>query len=132
MGMRTGELARAAGVNDQTLRYYERRKLLPLPERTEGGRRMYDDSAVRRIRFIKTAQQLGFTLDEIGDLLDLQVDSRDACDDVRERAEEKVAEIDEKIRDLRRIRKTLSTLIESCVSREPTEACPILNSLVDG
>ena len=129
MESRTGDLARRAGVNPQTLRYYERRGLLLKPKRTEAGYRLYDEEAVRRIRFIKKAQDLGFTLAEISDLLSLEVEEQTACEDVREKAQAKLEEIDNKILDLTCIRKTLTLLIDSCAAREPTDSCPILNSL---
>ena len=129
MGHKTGDLAKLADVNAQTLRYYERRRLLPKPKRTESGYRIYEDDSVRRIRFTKRAQDLGFTLAEISELLSLQVEERTACEDVQEKAQLKLSEIDAKIRDLRRIRKTLRVLVEACASRESTEACPILSSL---
>ena len=130
-GIRTGELAKRAEVNAQTLRYYERRGLLLKPKRSESGYRLYDEDAVRRIRFIKKAQDLGFTLAEISELLSLEVEEQTACDDIREKAQAKLAEIDGKVRDLTRIRNTLNELLEACAAREPTEACPILNSLED-
>ena len=131
MRLRTGDLAKLAQVNTQTLRYYERRRLLPEPKRTESGYRLYEEDSVRRIRFIKKAQDLGFTLAEIAELLSLKVEEQTACDGVQEKAEAKLAEIDEKIRDLRRIRRTLKVLVDACASREPTAACPILSSLED-
>ena len=131
IGIRTGDLAKLAEVNAQTLRYYERRGLLLKPKRTESGYRLYDEDAVRRIRFIKKAQDLGFTLAEISELLSLEVEEQTACEDIREKAQAKLTEIDGKVRDLTRIRKTLAKLIEACAARKSTEACPILDSLED-
>ena len=127
--LRTGDLAKQAGVNTQTLRYYERRDLLPDPRKSSAGYRLYNSEAVRRIRFIKKAQYLGFTLDEVAELLSLQVESAESCDEVRENAERKVVEIDAKIRDLRAMKKTLSSLVQACHNREKTAHCPILDSL---
>lgn len=102
-GLRSGELARAAGVNPQTLRYYERRGLLPEPERTLGGHRVYRPAAVTVLRVIKAAQRLGFTLDEVADLLDL----RAGTPGLAGRAAGKLAEVEARIADLSIIRDSL-------------------------
>ena len=88
-----------ARVNKQTLRYYERRGLLPRPERNTSGHRLYDPAAVARIRFIKRAQDLGFVLEEILELLSLRIEAETPCDEVRIQAERKIEEIDLKMRD---------------------------------
>ena len=125
----SGELAREAGVNVQTLRYYERRKLLPAPERSPSGYRQYTKEDLRRVRFIKRAQELGFSLEEIRDLLSLRVEGAEACDEVREKTEAKMWEVDRKMMDLRRVKKTLSRLVEACHEGRDTGACPILDAL---
>lgn len=125
----TGDLAERSAVNVQTLRYYERRGLLPEPPRSESGYRQYPRSAVSRIRFIKRAQGLGFTLGQIEDLLGLRVDPAESCDAVRERAIAHREEIEGKIGDLARMRDALEELIAACeAEREPVE-CPILETL---
>lgn len=124
-----GRLAHAAGVNLETIRYYERRGLLPRPPRRESGYRQYPPDSAARLRFIKHAQTLGFSLSEIGELLALRVDAQTACDEVRQRAEHKVAEIEQKLKTLERMRQILSTLIEHCHTQEPTGECPILTAL---
>ncbi len=129
MSITIGEVAKRADVNVQTVRYYERRGLLPEPPRTAAGYRQYDESSVSRIRFIKRAQVLGFSLAEIAELLDLRVHPRSNCDDVRAKAERKRAEIDRKIGDLRRMRLSLEELIRACEARKPTRECPILENL---
>lgn len=129
MTLRSGDLARMAGVNNQTLRYYERRNLLPKPERTEAGYRLYEDDAVRRIRFIKKAQYLGFTLDEILDLLTLRTDPDTPCVEVRDRAVVKIDNVKEKIRELRRIERALTKVAAQCTGQGPVTACPILEAL---
>lgn len=129
MALKTGDLARLAGVNSQTLRYYERRKLLPGPRRTESGYRLYDDDAVRRIRFIKKAQYLGFTLEEILDLLTLRADSDTPCIEIRDRAVRKIDNVKDKIRELRRIERALSAVAAQCTGRGPVTDCPILEVL---
>jgi len=130
--MTRGEVAEKADVNPETLRYYERKKLIPKPRRSDGGIRLYDDHYVDRLRFIQRAKDLGFTLAEIKDLLDLRVDDEATCRDVRARAENKIGEVEAKIADLRRIRDALTTLAEACRDQAgPTSACPILDVLED-
>src|SRR5712691_7729310 len=128
-GLKTGEVARAGGVNLETIRYYERRGLLPKPPRTPAGYRTFDPEAVRRIRFIKHAQALGFSLKEVRELLSLRVDPRRSCAEVRARAEAKLADIDEKIRGLHAMKKTLARFIAACSGRGPVSECPILEAL---
>jgi Hg(II)-responsive transcriptional regulator len=127
--MRIGEAARGAGVNVQTLRYYERRGLLPAPERKPSGFRAYDAGTVDRVRFIKHAQALGFTLEEIGDLLALRVDARAACGSVEARAKATAARIGQRIAELDRMRTVLLRLVRACRRRAPTGDCPILEAL---
>ena len=124
-----GELARRAGVNVQTIRYYERRGLLPEPRRTESNYRTYSGDTVRRVRFIKRAQQLGFALKEIQELLSLRASPRSRCAAVRRRSQAKLADIDEKIRSLEGMRGALSKLVRACSGHGPINECPILDSL---
>jgi MerR family transcriptional regulator, mercuric resistance operon regulatory protein len=111
-GLRTGEVAQQAGVNIQTLRYYERRGLLAEPHRSLGGHRLYPPDTVALLNVIKAAQRLGFTLDEVADLLDAGR-RRHPTPDLRERAIGKIAEIDRKIADLTAIRTTLSEVVDA-------------------
>jgi len=127
----TGEAADRAGVNIQTVRYYERRGLIPEPPRTSGGFRQYKPDHVARIRFIKRAQELGFTLEEAGELLDLRATLDADRADVRAVAQEKRDEIDQKIADLQRMRATLNDLIAACEGHGTTDDCPILHALED-
>lgn len=128
--MTRGEIADKADVNPETLRYYERKDLIPTPPRSDGGFRLYDESYVDRLRFIQRAQDLGFTLAEIKDLLDLRVDDEATCRDVKAQAEDKLADVEEKIRDLKRIRNALSRLADACEGRGgPTSTCPILDAM---
>lgn len=129
ISLTTGKLADQGGVNLETVRYYERRGLLPKPPRTPTGYRTFDAEAVRRLRFIKQAQALGFSLKEIKELLVLRVDPRTSCGDVRRRAETKIADIDEKLHALRAMKRALVRLTAACVGRGPVSACPILESL---
>src|SRR5216683_1860364 len=106
-----GELAKRAHVNRETVRYYERRRLLPRPSRSISGYRVFNEDAVRRLRFIRHAQELGFSLNEIRELLALRVKSVDTCDRVRERAEAKIVDIEKKIGALQHMNEALSELV---------------------
>ena len=127
--MRIGEVAAVAAVNIQTLRYYERVGLLPKPERGPSGYRSYEPQAIKRVRFIKRAQELGFTLAEIGDLLAFRNDAAVSCGGVESRASATVARISEKISDLERMREALSHYVSACRSRETLTECPLLGAL---
>ncbi|HEX3157928.1 MAG TPA: heavy metal-responsive transcriptional regulator [Gemmatimonadaceae bacterium] len=128
--MTIGELARRAGVNVQTVRYYERRGLLEEPQRRDSGYREYEPDALDRLRFIRRAQELGFTLTEIGELLALRLDPSTTAADVKARAEEKIQEIDGRLRDLEQIRHALTHLAGRCRGgRGPTGDCPLLEAL---
>jgi MerR family copper efflux transcriptional regulator len=124
-----GQLATQAQVNRETVRYYERRRLLSRPSRSISGYRVFSDDAVRRLRFIRHAKMLGFSLNEIRELLTLRVSSVGTCDRVRERTLAKIADIDHKIRSLRQMKSTLTQLTAACERRGKTNDCPILASL---
>jgi MerR family mercuric resistance operon transcriptional regulator len=128
-GLTIGELARRAGVNRETVRYYERRRLLPLPERTIAGYRSFSDDAVRRIIFIRRAEALGFSLNEVKELLELRLDPQTRSKHVRTRAEAKIRSLDEKIEALTAMKKTLIRLAAACAKGSRTARCPILDSL---
>jgi Hg(II)-responsive transcriptional regulator len=130
--LRTGEVAAKAGVNVQTLRYYERRGLLEEPERRASGYREYSPDAVQLIRFIKRAQELGFTLNEIEELLQLRSDQDSHCSEVREAAEAKIEDIEQKIRHLRAMKRALAELVSCCATEGSPRHCPILEALDDG
>ncbi len=130
-GLTIGQLAKEAGVNIQTVRYYERLKLLTPAARKPSGYRLYGDEAHRRLRFIKNAQALGFTLHEIEELLDLRISSRGRCRDVQRRAEAKLRQVEVKVRDLQSLATALQRLIYTCRAGQPTDRCPILKSLED-
>ena len=129
--LRTGELAKQADVNVETLRFYERKGLLPEPPRGKSGYREYPPESVQRLRFVKRAQELGFSLKEIKELLALRVARGTTCGQVRERAQEKVADVQQKISDLRAIEEALTELVKSCSGRGPASRCPILDHLND-
>ncbi|HVS87446.1 MAG TPA: heavy metal-responsive transcriptional regulator [Candidatus Acidoferrum sp.] len=124
-----GHLAREAGVNLETLRYYERRGLLPKPPRSASGYRLFPSDAARRLRFIRHAKELGFSLKEIRELLSLRVSRTTTSRDIRTRAEVKIADIDAKIKSLESIEKTLRKLTNVCEGCVPVAECPILQSL---
>jgi Hg(II)-responsive transcriptional regulator len=127
--LRIGEVARRTGVNIQTLRYYERRGLLKKPPRTPTGYRQYPSETVRLIRFVKRAQELGFTLKEIKELLRLRDNQRASCTEVRSTAEVKLRDIDNKIDSLRRMRGALRILVVTCRNNASIRECPILEAL---
>jgi len=128
-GLKVGEVAEQAGVNLQTIHYYERRGLLPRPPRTESNYRAYPAEAVLRVRFIRRAQELGFTLKEIKELLSLRAAPRTRGADVRERAETKVRDIDDKVRTLHAMRKALTKPVGACSGSGSVSQCPILEAL---
>jgi Hg(II)-responsive transcriptional regulator len=128
MAMRIGEAADQAGVNVQTLRYYERRGLLPRPPRRPSGYREFPADAVRVVRFIKRAQELGFSLDEVEDLLKLRPGSRLNRKQVRLEAERRARQIDQKISELARMRAALQRLVHACHEGTTLE-CPIIEAL---
>jgi len=127
--LKVGEVAKRAAVNLQTIHFYEREGLLPKPPRTASNYRMYSEDAVRRVRFIKRAQELGFALKDIKELLSLRATPGTRCADVRQRAMAKLRDINEKIGTLQRMQKALTKLTAECAGRRPITACPILEAL---
>jgi Hg(II)-responsive transcriptional regulator len=132
MTLTIGAVAKGAGVGVETLRYYERRGLLSKAGRTQAGYRQFPDSEVRRVKFIRRAQGLGFTLEEIGELLELRVDGGRRCVGVERAARSARERVHERLLELRRMDKVLSGLVTACQQRRNTDACPILASLEDG
>lgn len=129
MSLKIGEVAERGGVNLQTIRYYEREGLLPEPPRLASGYRIFPEGAVRQVRFIKRAQELGFSLAEIRDLLSLREHADAGAQQMRERAKVKIADIEEKIRTLRVMKKALNRLAERCPGCGPLSDCPIVDAL---
>jgi Hg(II)-responsive transcriptional regulator len=127
--MKIGEVAERGGVNLQTIRYYEREGLLPSPPRMASGYRLFTFATVRRVRFIKRAQQLGFTLSEIRELLNLRVSDGRSSSEVRSIAEAKIADIDQKIRALQAVKQALTRLTDKCSGYGLATECPILEGL---
>jgi Hg(II)-responsive transcriptional regulator len=128
--MRIGEAAAEAGVNIQTLRYYERRGLLREPKRQPSGYRAYTAETVRIVRFIKRAQELGFTLNDVEDLLRLTIDGA-RCEDVQAIAARKLHELEEKIESLTAMRGALVHLLGQCRRRKRRVHCPLLDTLAN-
>lgn len=126
-----GVVAKRAGVPIDTIRYYEREGLLPEPLRRASGYRSYNQGAIDRLRFIRRAKDLGFTLEEIRDLLALSADRHRGVKAVRQRAQKRLADIDARIVELTRIRQGLEQLIDACPGRGDPEQCPILRALAD-
>jgi MerR family transcriptional regulator, mercuric resistance operon regulatory protein len=127
--VRTSEVAAAAHVNAQTLRYYERRGLLPEPRRTRSGYRAYTADAVRVVRFVKRAQQLGFTLDDIEELLHLADGGPAPCDEAKTMARARVADLQRRIADLAGMRDALTRLVDTCDQPRAQRDCPILHDI---
>ncbi len=123
-----GTLAKAAQVNLQTVRYYEREGLLPAPPRKPSGYRIFSSDAVRRVRFIKRAQELGFSLKQIKELLSIRIDPASDCSGIQKLARAKVVDIEEKIRTLQGMKKVLGKLATACPGSGPLGECPILES----
>jgi MerR family copper efflux transcriptional regulator len=124
-----GKLAHEVGINLETVRYYERRGLLPKPPRSASGYRLFPVDAAQRLRFIRRAQELGFSLEEIRELLALRVSPRTTSAEIRKRTEAKIIAIEHKIKSLESMRKSLRKLTRSCAGCGPIAACPILESL---
>ncbi len=126
-----GKVARLAGVGVETIRFYEREGLIEEPPRSASGYRQYSKEAVARIRFIKRAKELGFSLKEIKELLELRIDPETTCEDIRNRAKAKIEDIDRKIDSLLKMKSVLERLMATCRGREPVSECPILEALED-
>jgi Hg(II)-responsive transcriptional regulator len=127
--MRTGQVADEAGVNVQTLRYYERRGLLPAPARRASGYRMYGPETVRVVRFVKRAQQLGFSLSEVESLLELAAGGPDSCHGARRLATNKITDLDRRIAGLTSMRESLRRLVATCERPRAERECPLLHSI---
>lgn len=124
-----GTLSRETGVAADTLRWYERQGLLPAPQRRPSGYREYDEAAVRRVRFVRGAKELGFTLEEIAQLLRLQDDREHGVDGIRRQAQARLAELDARIARMTAMRDELAVLVAACPGEGAPEACPILERI---
>jgi Hg(II)-responsive transcriptional regulator len=130
-GMTRGELSKKCGVNIETLRYYEKRQLID-PHRSEGGYRIYSEEDAVKIRFIRSARNLGFSLEEVSDLMKMRVDKKKSCDPVMAKAKNRLEEVEKKIKDLKSMRKVLNQMIDKCEESVSTNDCPILCSFESG
>lgn len=126
--MKIGEVAKKTNVGIETIRFYERRGLIPSPSRSSGGYRQYPEDIVKRIQFIKNAKELGFSLKEISELFSLRVKSKTKCGDIKKRAEAKIADMDERIKTLQRMKGALQKLASQCRGTGPVGDCPILEN----
>ena len=131
-GLTIGKVAKDAGLGIETIRFYEREGLIEPPARTESNYRIYPKRDVIRLRFIKRAKSLGFTLKEIKELLSLRHDPFASKEDVKAKTEAKIEDISRRISDLTRIKQTLEALDESCDGHGPSSECPILDALESG
>lgn len=120
-------LARDAGVNVETIRFYQRRGLLPEPDKPLGGIRRYGEPDVARVLFVKAAQRIGFTLDEIAQLL--QLDDGAHCAEARAIAERKLADVRMRLADLQRMETALAQLVDRCQARRGRVRCPLIEAL---
>jgi len=127
-GPTSGQLAKAAGVNLETVRYYENIKLMPPPPRTEGGHRAYDGSHIQRLTFIRRSRELGFSIEEIRALLALSAPHQGSCAEVKDIAAKHLAEVQAKLADLAKLAAILAQTIARC-TRDATATCPVLDML---
>ncbi len=126
-GATIGALAEAAGVNVETIRFYQRKGLMPEPEKPYGSIRRYGAAELARVRFIKSAQRLGFSLEEVGELLKLEDGAR--CSEARQLAEQKLVAVRQKLSDLQRIESVLAGLVARCSAVRGRVNCPLIASL---
>jgi len=129
MPLTIGQVAHRAGIGVETVRFYERRGLIEEPPRRESGYRQYPEDVVARLRFIRRAKELGFSLKEIVELFSLRVDPDTTCADIKRRAEAKITTMEEKIRSMQGIQRALTKLAASCSRTGPAGDCPILEAL---
>ncbi len=124
-----GKVARLAEVGVETIRFYERKGLIDEPPRRESGYRQYPEDTVHRLRSIRRAKELGFTLKEIKELLALRIEPATTCEDIRGRAEAKISDIEQKIRTLKSMKEALMKLTLACRGRGPVSECPVLEAM---
>ncbi len=129
MTLTIGQVAKSAGVTIDTIRFYEKEGLIPKPPRRHSGHRQYGHEIVERVVFIRRAKQLGFTLSEIVDILELRSDPSSTAQDVKDKASAKIQQIDAKIRELKKIRSELVSLTNACTGSGSTAECPIIESM---
>lgn len=125
--MKIGEVAKRSGVGIETIRFYERERLLQEPERRPSGYRQYDESTIKRLAYISRAKELGFTLAEIRELLELSFAVHDGCIHIRRRAEAKITDIEGKIRHLQKMKRSLRTIVNQCKTKNSPHDCPLVH-----
>lgn len=127
--MKIGEVSKRVGIGIETIRFYERMGLIDAPRRTASGYRTYAKDDVKRLDFVKKSKALGFTLNEIRNLLSLRLDPNATCEEVKEATTAKIKDIEERIKDLQKMKKALNKLIKACDGLGPAIDCPILDSI---
>lgn len=127
-----GGVAKLAAVGVETLRFYERKGLIEKPPRRVSSYRVYPIATVDRVRFIKRAKDLGFSLKEIKELLELRISPDTTCGEIKKHAEDKIRDIDERINSLRSMKRALQRLTDACGGSAPVSECPILDALDEG
>lgn len=124
-----GQLAKETGVTVEALRFYEKQGLVAAPARTNAGYRQYPPDTVRRVKFIQHAKEVGFTLNDIAQLLALRQEPGTSCADIKLKATDKIKDVESKIRELQRIREALQRMVINCTSKSNLSECPILEEL---
>ena len=130
--LRIGEVAKISGVSVETVRFYERERLIPKPTRSSSGYRQYPKTAIKQVQFIQHAKVLGFSLKDIGELISLKTTPGTTCQTIRTKAQTKIDEIKLKIVALEKMKEALLPLIEKCPSTSPVSECPILRVVDEG
>jgi len=125
--MKIGEVAKRSGTGIETIRFYERERLLQEPERRPSGYRHYDESSVQRLEYIGRAKTLGFTLAEIRELLELSFAAPTGCEHIRQRAGAKITDIEGKIRSLQQMRRSLRKIVDRCKAKDSPHDCPLVH-----
>ncbi|WP_270182305.1 Hg(II)-responsive transcriptional regulator [Alkalihalobacillus sp. CinArs1] len=131
MEIKISELAKICEVNKETIRYYERKSLIPKPNRNKSGYRIYGSATIKRLLFIKKMQDFGFSLSEIHKLLGVVDKDSDRCQDMHQFVSEKLEDVEQKIKDLQRIQTILSELKACCPNEQDLYACPIIESVIE-
>jgi MerR family copper efflux transcriptional regulator len=129
--MKIGEVAKRTGVGIETIRFYEREGLLQEPERRPSGYRQFDESTIKRLEYICRAKELGFTLAEIRELLELSFTPHTGCNHIRQRAEGKITDIESKIRSLQKMRRSLRSIVNQCKTKDSPHDCPLVDGAHD-
>ena len=129
--MKIGEVSRLSGTGIETIRFYEREGLLLKPQRQPSGYRQYDDTTIERLNYIRRAKELGFTLAEVKELLELS-SAHSNCQHIRQRADEKITDIETKVRSLQQMKRSLGKIVERCRAKNSTEDCPLVHKAKKG